>query len=212
MRPLSLLALLLVGVLSLSSLGAAENEKRPDVADFPFWTGKKRGYVSQFMPGLTAVLQLSEAQKQAIAIAREEWSSDEGLKAARSISKSDPSVTAEQREKARAAIDGATVRLHGRVDAILAPEQKALIDKINSAYAQAVEDVGIVYQDKFGSVKADEAARRRIQEEKNQDTEEQFLHKLDGILTASQKEAMTRAAEMEEQRDAKAAGIKKPSK
>jgi hypothetical protein len=212
MKPVSLLAVLLTGAFSLSISAAVKDEKRPDVADFPFWTGKKSGYVSQFVPGLTAALQLSDAQKEAIASAREAWSSDEGLKAARSISKSDPSVTAEQREKARAAIDAATARLHERVDAILAPEQKALISKINKAYAEAVEDVGIVYQDKFASVKADEAARRRIQEEKNQDTEEQFLHKLDGILNATQKEAMTRAAEMEEQRNAKAAGIKKPAK
>jgi len=212
MKPLLLLGLLLAGTFPPPSSAAAKDEKRPDVADFQFWTGKKSGYVSQFVPGLTAALQLTEAQTQAIASARQEWSNDEGLKAARSISKSDPSVTAEQREKAHAAIDAATARLHERVDAILAPEQKALIDKINKAYAEAVEDVGIVYQDKFASVKADEAARRRIQEEKNQDTEEQFLHKLDGILTTSQREAVTRAAEMEEQRNAKAAGAKKPSK
>ena len=73
-----------------------------------------------------------------------------------------------------------------------------------------MEDTGIVYADKFSTVKADEAARRRIQEDKNQDIEEQFLHKLDGILTPGQKEAMTRAAAEEEQRNAKAAATKKP--
>lgn len=167
--------MLLAGAWPLFTSSAAEPGKRPDVTDFPFWTAKKRGYVSQFVPGLTAALQLTDEQKQAIAAAREEWSNDEGLKSARSISKSDPSVTADQREKARATIDAATARLRERVDAILSPEQKAVIEKINKAYAAAVDDVGIVYQDKFASVKADEAARRRIQQEKNQDTEEQFL-------------------------------------
>jgi hypothetical protein len=84
-----------------------------------------------------------------------------------------------------------------------------LIEKINGAYAAAVEETGVVYEDKFGSVKADEAARRRVQEEKNQDIEEQFFHKLDGILTASQKEAMNSAAEELEQRKAQAGGAKK---
>ena len=205
-------ALLLAGFIALGSSSAADKSKVADVADYPFWTGKKRGPVTQFVPGLTAVLQLSETQKQEIAAAREEISSDEGVRAARSISKSDPSVTAEQREKARAAMEAATARLREKVAVILTPEQKVLIEKINDAYAAAVEEVGIIYADKFASVKADEAARRRIQEEKNQDTEDHFFHKLDAILTASQKEAMTRAAEEEEQRRAKAASTKKPPK
>jgi hypothetical protein len=212
MKTVPIVQSVLAGTLLLCVSSAADFKKGREVADFEFWTAKKRGHVPQFVPGLTAALELSDAQREAIATAREEWSSDEGLKAARSISKSDPSVTTEQREKARAAIDAATARLHERVDAILSPEQKALIDKINVAYAEAVEEIGIVYQDKFSSVKADAAARRRIQEEKNQDTEEQFLHKLDGILTASQREAVARAAEIEEQRNAKAAATKKTPK
>lgn len=91
-------------------------------------------------------------------------------------------MTAEQREKARAAQEAATARLHEKVATILTAEQKALIEKINAAYSGAVEDTGVVYADKFASVKADEAARRRLQEDKNQDTEEQFFHKLDGSV------------------------------
>ena len=121
-------------------------------------------------------------------------------------------MTAEQRNKARATLDAATARLREQVATILTPEQKALIEKINAAYAAAVEEAGIVYADKFASVKADEAARRRIQEEKSQDTEEQFLHKLDGILSESQKAALTRAGEEEQQRSAKTATTKKPVK
>jgi hypothetical protein len=211
MKPHSLLTPLLAGFIALGSSSAADKSKVADVSNYPFWDGKKRGLVAQFVPGLTAALELTGAQKEQIAKAREEMSNDEGVRAARSISKSDPSVTAEQREKARAAMEAAMVRLREKVAAILTAEQKALIDEINAAYAAAVEDTGIVYADKFASVKADEAARRRIQEEKNQDIEEQFLHKLDGILAAGQKEAMKRAAEEEEQRQAKTE-TKKPVK
>jgi hypothetical protein len=206
------LVTLLAGITALATLGAAEKQKLSGVGDYPFWTSKKRGPAGQFVPGLNAVLQLGDAQKEQIAAARDEMSNDEAVKAARGLSKNDPSVTAEQREKARAAMEAATTRLNEKVARILTAEQKALIEKINAAYATAVEDTGIVYADKFASVKADEAARKRIQEEKSQDTEEQFLHKLDALLSPAQKEAMKRAAEEEEQRNAKAEATKKPAK
>lgn len=196
--------------LAASSGGAEGKSKRPEVGDYPFWSVKKRGFVTQLAPGLNAVLQLTDAQKEQIAAARDEMSRDEAVKAARGISKNDPAVTAEQREKARAVFDAASARLREKVDAILTPEQSALIAKINSAYATAVEEIATVYEAKSGAVKNDEAARKRMQEEKNQDTEDQFLHKLDTLLTPAQKDAMTRAAEDEQRRNA--AAPKKPSK
>jgi len=193
---------LLSAFAALATINAAEKQKTSDVNSYPFWTGgKKAGAVTQFMPGLNAALQLSETQKEQIAAARDEMMNDEGVKAARGISKSDPSVTAEQREKAKAVVEAATARFREKVAAILTPEQKTLIEKINAAYAAAVEDTGIVYAEKFASpsVKADPAARQRLQEEKSQDTEEGFLHKLDAILTPPQKEAVAAAAKEEEQ-------------
>jgi hypothetical protein len=206
---------LLSAFAALATIDAAEKQKTPDVNSYPFWTGgKKAGAVTQFVPGLNAALQLSDSQKEQIAAARDEMMNDEGVKAARGISKSDPNVTTEQREKAKAVVEAATARLREKVAAILTPEQKTLIEKINAAYAAAVEDTGIIYAEKFASpsVKADPAARQRLQEEKSQDTEEGFLHKLDAILTPPQKEAVAASAKEEEQRSAKAAGTKKPVK
>ena len=200
------------GFTALATVVGAEKQKSSAVDDYPFWTTKKRGYVVQFIPGLTAALQLTTSQKDQIAVARDEMAQDEAVKAARGVSKNDPSISPEQRQTARATLEKATSRLQERVAGILTHEQKTLIEKVNEAHAAAVEETGVVYADKFGSVKADEAARRRIQEEKNQDIEEQFLHKLDGILTASQKEAMNSAAQEEEQRKAQADSAKKPTK
>jgi hypothetical protein len=194
---------------------AAEKQKGSDVNSYPFWTGgKKAGAVTQFAPGLNAALLLSDSQKAQISAARDEVMNDEAVKAVRSISKSDPNVTAEQREKGRAAVDAANARLRERVAAILTPEQKSLIEKVNAAYAAANEETGIIYSEKFASpsTKLDPEARRRLQAEKNQDTEEGFLHKLDGILSPAQKEAMTRAAEEETKRSAATGGTKKPVK
>jgi predicted DNA binding protein len=153
-------------------------------------------------------LQLTDAQQAQMSSAREEMLNDAAAKAARTISKTDPTVTAEQRDKARATVEAATTRLHERVAAILTPEQKTLIEKVNAAYAAAVDDAGVIYADKFASTKSEEL-RKRIQEEKNRDIEEQFLQKLDGLLTPPQKEAVKRAAEQEEQRAANAPA-KKP--
>jgi hypothetical protein len=205
------LTTLLAGITALATLGAAEKQKLPGGGDYPFWTSKKRGYVGQFVPGLNAALQITDAQWEQIAAARDEMSDDEAVKAARGISKNDPSVTAEQREKARAAVEAASTQLNEKVGKILTVEQKALIEKINAAYAASVDDTGVVYADKFSSTKSLEL-RKRIQDEKNQDIEEQFFHKLDAILSPAQKEAMKRAAEEEEQRKATAAPTKKPAK
>ena len=203
---------ILVGIIALGTVCGAEKEKRADVSDYPFYAAKKRGAVAQFVPGLNAALALTSAQIEQIAAAREAMGNDEAVRAARGMSKSDPNVTAEQRDKARAAMEAATARLREKVAAILTPEQQALIEKINAAYAAAVEETGLVYEDKFGAVKADEAARRRLHEESRDDIEEQFRHKVERLLTAGQKEAMARAAEEEERRNVKAAGGKKPVK
>ena len=216
MKTYKLTRILLVGLTALCTLAGAENEKkekkRSDVSGFPFWTSQKRGHVPQFVPGLNAALQLTDAQRLQIATAQEEMMNDAAVRAARGISKNDPTATTEQRDKARAALEAAAARMHEKVASILTTEQKALITKVNAAYAAATEDTGIVYADKCASIKADEAARKRIQEEKNHDIEEQFLHKLDGILSAEQRDAVARAGEEEAQRMAKAAGVKKPVK
>ncbi|HEV7405556.1 MAG TPA: hypothetical protein VGO11_21605 [Chthoniobacteraceae bacterium] len=207
-----LVSLLAINLAGAAEKGAPEKAKSSDFSTYPFWKEKKRGDVPQFVPGLTAVLQLTDAQKQQLAAARGEMENDEASKAARGSSKNDPSITAEQRDKARAALEAATARWREKVAAVLTTEQKALVEKINAAYAAAVADTGVVYADKFASVKADEAARKRIQEEKGQDIEEQFLHKLDALLSPAQQASMKAAAEAEEQRNAKAATVKKPAK
>jgi Spy/CpxP family protein refolding chaperone len=208
-------SILILSVVALATINAAEKQKEPDVNGYPFWTGgKKAGAVTQFAPGLNAALQLTDTQKQQIAAAREETNNDEAVKTLRSFSKTDPNVTPEQREKARAGADAANAKLRERVAAILTPEQKALIEKVNAAYAAANEETGIVYAEKFASpnVKADPEVRRRLQQEKSQDFEEGFLHKLDDILTPAQKEAMSRAAADEAKRAAAAGNTKKPVK
>lgn len=95
MNPHPLFIRVALATLVLGSIGAAEKEKRADVSDYPFWNAPKRGHVAPFVPGLNAVLDLTDAQKQQISAARDEMQADAAVQAARSISKSDPSVTAD---------------------------------------------------------------------------------------------------------------------
>src|SRR4051812_43066396 len=110
---------LLAGIITVAIIMSAAAQKAPTIGDYPFWSAQKRGAVGQFVPGLNSVLQLSDAQTQQIAAARNEMANDEGVKAARGISKSDPTVTPEQREKVRATMDAATARLQEKVATIL---------------------------------------------------------------------------------------------
>lgn len=199
------------GLTVIGTVGAAEKQKKADITGFPFWKSEKQPHAPPFVPGLNAALELTDAQRDQLAAAQNDFNNDEAVKASRALRKDDPSVTAEQRDKARAAMEAATTRLHEKVNGILTPEQRVMVEKINAARAAAVEEVGIVYKDKFGTIKADEAARRRVMEEKNQDLAEGFLGKLDVLLSATQKDAMARAAAEEAQR-MKAALNSKPQK
>src|SRR5262249_21646203 len=156
----------LLGSFAFPAWGAIEKkdekQKALSVGDYPFWASKKRPEAPQFVPGLNAILQLTPAQVEQIATARNEVNGDEAVKAARSVSKNDPSVTQEQRDKARAVVEAASAKLRERVAGILTPEQTALIAKVNGAYQTSMEEIGTVYEEKFASVKADPAARQRL--------------------------------------------------
>lgn len=192
-----------IGIMSVASVAAAEKEKRADVSDYPFWSAPKRGHVAPFVPGLNAVLDLTDAQKQQIAAARDEMLNDDAVKAARGISKSDPTLTDEQRDKARAAVEAAAARIHEKVAAILTVEQKAMIENINGAYSEATKQVGATYQVKFESVKVGREERMRMQQSQREEVEALFRSRLDEMLSPAQKEAMAAAAQQELQKSAK---------
>ena len=75
--------------------------------------------------------------------------------------------------------------------------QRALIDQINGLHAAALEETAILYGPRFGTVKNDEAARLRLQEEVRNSTDEVFRRNLERDLTAGQKAVMAHAAEDE---------------
>lgn len=203
MNPHPLFIRVALATLVLGSIGAAEKEKRADVSDYPFWNAPKRGHVAPFVPGLNAVLDLTDAQKQQISAARDEMQADAAVQAARSISKSDPSVTADERDKARAVVEAAAAQMHGKVSAVLTVEQKAMIENINGAYAEAAKQIGATYQEKVGAVKVGPEERRRMQQSQREEVDALFRSRLDEMLTPEQKILMADAARWEQQKGAR---------
>jgi hypothetical protein len=54
---------LFAGFTALTTVSGAEKQKSSAIADYPFWMSPKRGSVGQFVPGLTAALQLTASQR-----------------------------------------------------------------------------------------------------------------------------------------------------
>ncbi|HEY6168123.1 MAG TPA: hypothetical protein VI454_08795 [Verrucomicrobiae bacterium] len=203
---------LVVGLFTAAPSALAQKLKTSDVSDYPFFNAHKRGQVAQFSPGLTAALLLTDAQKQGIAAARDEVFGAGPVANARRVSKSDPSVTAEQREAARKVVDAANATLRERVGAILTAEQKALIERINKAFADASELTSINYEERFVGAKGDDVLMARLREEAKEELDETFLKQLKKVLNAEQTAAMARAAEIEQQRSKATTSYKKPVK
>jgi hypothetical protein len=201
--------MLLFGLWVGAATAHAQKEKSRDVTNFPFFTAKKRGNVPQFVPGLTAALQLTEEQKEKIVAAREEIMGSENVQAVRRMSKADPNVTQAQREAARETLEKAADSLQQRAGAILTAGQKELIAKINDAYERAADGAVESLQSEFIDAKGDPTAMERLRENVKVKTEEDFLKALDGILSPEQKKAMATAAEVEKQHTKESSSFKK---
>src|SRR5438132_10712520 len=119
MKHLLIASMLLVGLLVAAVPAQAQKEKSRDVSNFPFWTAKKRGYVQQFVPGLTAALQLTDEQKEKLVAAREEIMGSEKVQAVRRRGKSDPNVTEADKAAARETLEKAADSLQEKAGAIL---------------------------------------------------------------------------------------------
>lgn len=210
MRPRIVMALLVVACCAAAV--AQKEKKRPDVGNFPFWTAKKTARVGPFVPGLNAVLMLTDEQKEKIAAAREETIGSEAVIAAGRTLKTDPNASEAQKEAARKMIEDARAQLDAKVAAILTPEQKALIEKINALYAEVQESVRAEFEAQFVAAKGNKEEMGRVQNEFRERAAAQFAHRLIGILTPEQRTAMEAAAAAEKKREAEAAAKKKGAK
>jgi hypothetical protein len=109
--------------------------------------------------------------------------------------KGDPNATADELATAATKRAEASEKLFKEVDGILTQEQKALVEKINDAYAKVVADVGDDFQPKFAAAKGNAEDTAALRKELREAVEAAFDKKLGGVLSAEQKKAVDKAAE-----------------
>jgi hypothetical protein len=199
----------LVAALAFSLTPAlAQKEKRPDVGNFPFWTVKKSPRAHPFVPGLNAVLMLTDTQKEKITDAREELLDTDAIQAASRLLKTNPDASGAQKDAARRRYAEAQEKLHERVNAVLTTEQRALIDKLNGAFEDTREAISADFQPRHADFKDNKQGLAELQVEMQRRMETDFLKRVEGLLTKEQFSALQKAAEEEKTRNAQAA-IKK---
>jgi hypothetical protein len=170
----------------------AQKEKKAALNDFPFWSAPKRPHAHAFAPGLQAALQLTPEQVGKILAAQDATVNSEEIR--KLPNKNDKNATADELAQASAKRAEATEKLHKEIDKILTTEQKALIEKVNDAYAKVVADLGEEFQPKFVAAKGDSEATAAARKELNEAIATAFDKKLDAILTDDQKAAVKKEA------------------
>jgi hypothetical protein len=179
---------------------AAAAQKKPELTSFPFWTAPKQPRAQDFVPGLTAALELTPEQVGKIVAAREATVDSPEIRALKR--KGDPNATADELATANSKRAEASEKLFKEVDGILTKEQKALVEKINDAYAKVVADVGEDFQPKFQAAKGNAEDTAALRKEMREAIEAAFDKKLGGVLSAEQKKAVDKAAEEAKKRAA----------
>ena len=188
---LSRIATALAAVAILASPAAAQ--KKPAVTSFPFWTAPKQPHANDFVPGLTAALELTPEQVAKIVAAREATVDSPEIRALKG--KGDPNATPDELAAAATKRAEAAEKLHKQVDGVLTNDQKALIEKVNEAYAKAVAEVAEDFQPKIVAAKGSPDDVAALRKEQREAVVTSFEKKLGGVLTAAQQKAVDKAAE-----------------
>ncbi|MBY0459836.1 MAG: hypothetical protein K2V38_21165 [Gemmataceae bacterium] len=189
----------LLTLAALALLGApALAQKKAELGDFAFWSAPKTPHAKAFVPGLQAALELTPEQVAKLLAARTATVDSPELRALKS--KNDPNATADELAAASAKRAEATEKLYKEVDAILTKEQKALIEKLNDAYAKVVSEVGAEFEAKFAAAKGNPDDTAAVRKELGEAVASAFDKRLDALLTTAQRDAVKKAAETDAKR------------
>lgn len=194
-----------VAVLAISlntAFAFAQKEKRHDISGFSFVTGPK-GDRPQ-LPGLNAVLLLTEEQKEKLVLAYQETLGRDSVLAAGRKVKSDPNATEADRQAARTVREEAQTAYDRKVAEILTPTQKELVQRLQVLYAQSRDAISAEYAPKLVSAKGNDAETVRLRQEAQAALASDFGRRVNEILTPEQRAAFERSAAEEKQREAAA--------
>ena len=197
MKTTRLIPLLAAVLLACPLAASAQKEKKAAIGNFAFWAGKGDQKSGQYVPGLNAALLLTDEQVRGIHTAAQETIHTEDLQASGRKLKGDANATQAEREAHQQQAARARAKLEERVAGILTAEQKALIEKINAAYADAQKAGMDSFSTRFANVKGKGEDAKALQVEFQAYVARDLQTRLTGILSADQRGAMAKVAEAE---------------
>ena len=190
----------------------AQKQKSTDLSGFPLlWSAKKTPLTGPFIPGLNAVLLLSDEQKEKLIAAREETLSNEKFQKLGAVVKLNPNASDAEREAARKANEEARDQFKTRVENILTAEQRKLVERLNTIFGESLTAAQEAYRGQLEQlVKTDKARAEELRQEVREKSLKDFKARLEGLLSKEQWAALAKAAAAEEAVAKNSGKIKKP--
>ena len=183
----SFLAVLVLVGLSSSPLLAQKKGKR---AKGPSLFS---GQVKKAVPGIDAVVSLSDDQKAKYAEAQKAMVASEAyVAAAKTIKNKDASK--EDRKAALTAIKTAKAGLAAKLNGIIGADNATLVNKVNDAVASAQKDLRTEYKTKLKEARKDKDATAALRKEMTAKAASSISEKVNALLSDAQKEAIKKAS------------------
>ena len=183
----SFLAVLVLVGLSSSPLLAQKKGKR---AKGPSLFS---GQVKKAVPGIDAVVSLSDEQKAKYAELQKAMVASEAyVAAAKTIKNKDASK--EDRKAALTAIKTAKAGLAAKLNGIIGADNATLVNKVNDAVASAQKDLRTEYKAKLKEARKDKDATAALRKEMTAKAASSISEKVNALLSDAQKEAVKKAS------------------
>ena len=183
----SFLAVLVLVGLSSSPLLAQKKGKR---AKGPSLFS---GQVKKAVPGIDAVVSLSDEQKAKYAELQKAMVASEAyVAAAKTIKNKDASK--EDRKAALTAIKTAKAGLAAKLNGIIGADNATLVNKVNDAVASAQKDLRTEYKTKLKEARKDKDATAALRKEMTAKAASSISEKVNALLSDAQKEAVKKAS------------------
>ena len=151
------------------------------------------GQVKKAVPGIDAVVSLSDEQKAKYAELQKAMVASEAyVAAAKTIKNKDASK--EDRKAALTAIKTAKAGLAAKLNGIIGADNATLVNKVNDAVASAQKDLRSEYKDKLKEARKDKEATAALRKEMTAKAASSISEKVNALLSDAQKEAVKKAS------------------
>ena len=149
--------------------------------------------VKKAVPGIDAVVSLSDDQKAKYAEAQKAMVASEAYAAAaKTIKNKDASK--EDRKAALASIKTAKAGLAEKLNGIIGADNATLVNKVNDVVASAQKDLRGEYKAKLKDAKGDKEATAALRKEMTAKAASSISEKVNALLSDAQKEAIKKAS------------------